>query len=42
MNPTLTLDEQVGECLKRIDREYDYELCAIKNSFPNMKGETLS
>ena len=39
MNPTLNLDEHIGECLKTIDKAYDYELCAIKNSFSNMKGK---
>ena len=38
MNPTLTLDDQIGECLKSIETTYDYELCTIKNSFSNMKG----
>ena len=41
MNPTLNLDEHVGECFKVIDRSYDYELCAIINSFPNVKWKKL-
>ena len=39
MNPTLTLDEQVCECLKSINIAYDYEICAIKNLFQTWKGK---
>ena len=41
MNPTLTLDEQVCECLKVIDRAYDYELCAIVNSFKHERENIM-
>ena len=39
MNPTLKLDDHIGECLKSIDIAYDYELCATKKSFSNKKGK---
>ena len=41
MNPTLHLDEQVCECLKVIDRAYDYELCAIVNSFKHERENII-
>ena len=41
MNPTLHLDERVCKCLKVINRAYDYELCAIVNSFKHEKEKIM-
>ena len=41
MNPTLTLDEQDCECLKVIDKAYDYEFSYIVNSFKHERENIM-